>query len=262
MSTINKEKMLELIHADRLITRNFNESRIKEACYEASTSCDFFEITVKEAKKVTVAEGDCFILRPNNQVVCVTKEYFNIPKDMIARVFLVGHYFSLGIAPVSTYADPGFKGRLGIVLSNTSKNYIKISPNEQIAKIEFATMSAPSHEGYVGQHGGEVTTWPFRSELIASKELLASKNINPDSSEELDKIYGVTLRRTINEARKSYLIFGITNVISIFIPLFTVWGIHEKWNFSSPVMSIAIGVATGIIANYLFYILQKGKAPR
>ena len=169
MSTINKDEILRLIRINSLITRNFDELRIKEACYEASTSYDFFEITEKEAKKVTVADGDCFILRPNNQVVCVTKEYFDIPKNMIARVFLVGHYFSLGIAPVSTYADPGFKGRLGIVLTNTSKNYIKISPNEQIAKIEFATMSAPSHEGSVGHMAGKSQHGLFEANLLRTK---------------------------------------------------------------------------------------------
>ena len=240
MSTMNKKRIKELAIAGKLIKSGFDESKIKEACYEASTSNDFFEITSSGTKKIIIADGDHYLLRPNNQVVCVTSEYFDIPLNAIARIFLVGHYFALGVAPVNTYADPGFKGRLGIILSNTSRNYLKIGPNERIAKMEFATMQEPSEEGYVGQHGGDVTTWPFRADLIADEHYLKLKHINPDSPEELERIYGKTLKTTIFGAKRFPWHLGIATLLASILPMLAIWGLQEKWNYSSPVTSVRL----------------------
>lgn len=258
MSTMNKSKIKELTAAGKLINRHFDETKIKEACYEASASNDFFEITAEGAKKVIISDGEHFVLRPNNQVVCVTREYFDIPLDVIARIFLVGHYFALGIAPVNTYADPGFKGRLGIILSNTSRNYLKISPNERIAKIEFDTMQEPSEEGYVGQHGGEVTTWPFRHDLVADAAFLSQKGIKLDSKGEIEKIYGKVLMKTIFGTRHFYKFLGVATLVSTITPLIAIWGLSGHWDFSSPIVSFGIGVITGIVANAIFYLVSKG----
>lgn len=257
MSTMNKKKIKDLVLSGYLIKQHFDEAKIKEACYEASTSNDFFEISAEGTKKITISDNDYYILRPNNQVVCVTSEYFDIPLNVIARIFLTGHYFALGIAPVNTYADPGFKGRLGIVFSNTSRNYIKIAPNERIIKIEFVTMQEPSEEGYVGQHGGDVTTWPFRRDLVADGDFLGKRNICPESPGEIEKIYGKVLKDTIFSAKKFYPRLAITTVISTLTPLVTVWGLSENWDFSSPALTLAIGIIIGIVSNTIFYFFTK-----
>jgi len=257
MSTMNKGKIKDLVRAGNLIKQHFDEANIKEACYEASTSNDFFEITANGTEKIVIPDNNYYILRPNNQVVCVTREYFDIPLNVIARIFLTGHYFALGIAPVNTYADPGFKGRLGIIFSNTSRNYIKIAPHERIIKIEFATMQEPSEEGYVGQHGGDVTTWPFRRDLVADADFLEGRNICPESPEEIEKIYGKVLKNTIFSAKKFYPRLGIATAISTIIPLITVWGLSQNWDFSSPALTLALGIMIGIVSNTIFYFFTK-----
>lgn len=257
MSTMNKRKIKELVSDGGLIVNGFDESNIKEACYEASTSNDFFEIYPEGTKKIFVPDGEEYVLRPNNQVVCVTKEYFDIPLDRVARVVLKGHYFSLGIAPVNTYADPGFKGRLGIIFSNTSRNYIKIGPNDKIVKIEFASMIEPCETGYVGQHGGDVTIWPFRADLIADEQYLKRKNINPTSAEELERIYGKLLKSTIYSSKRFGLNLGIATLLATILPLTAIWGLTDKWDFSSPALMLGIGVVTGIIANTIFLFFTK-----
>ncbi len=52
-----------------------------------------------------------------------------------------GSLFSIGLSHVATYADPGFKGNLGIVTQNLSDKYIVPPPGEQIAKIDFTQLS-------------------------------------------------------------------------------------------------------------------------
>lgn len=258
MSTLNQELIVEKVNSINLINKqNYDETRIKQACYEARVSNDFFEIVNDHEVKRTIKDGEAYILRPNNQVVCVTKEYFNIPNNMIARIVLKGDYFSLGIAPVNTYADPGFKGRLGIVLSNTSRNYIKLKPGDPLTKIEFSTLTADCTEGYVGQHGGDVTTWPVRGDLIASDDELKKININKNSNDEIKKIYGDTLAKTIADIHKTKRDFVISAIISTVLPLMAIWGVYEKWSIASPILSTVIGLVTGLASNYIYNKFSK-----
>ncbi len=257
MSTLIRKNIEERVEKGQLITNNYNSNQIKEACYEAVISNDFFKISNMSAMLEHIENGDYYILRPNNQVVCITKEYFEIPLDLIARVLLVGHYFSLGIAPVNTYADPGFKGRLGIVLTNTSSNYLKIIPGEPIVKIEFSSFTESCENGYVGQHGGEVKIWPFRHDLIVNNKDFKIKNIDPGSDSELEMIYGATLKNTINEAKKTKLYFFVSVLISTMLPLLVIWGIQEKFGLTSPVFGAIISIVTGIVSNILFHLFIK-----
>jgi dCTP deaminase len=258
MSTLNRRMIENLATAGKLIKEGFCDKNIREACYEASTSNDFFEISETGARKINIADGNHYILRPNTQVVCVTKEYFDIPLDNIARILLLGHFFSLGVAPVNTYADPGFKGRLGIVLSNTSRNYLKIGTNERIAKIEFATMLEACAEGYTGQHGGDVSTWPFRADMIADKPFLLQSGIDPNSPTEIERIYGPDLKNVIFGIRKFSWQLGIATLLSSVLPVIAIWGIKEQWNFSSPILILAIGIITGVVSNWIFHCAVKG----
>jgi dCTP deaminase len=69
---------------------------------------------------------------------------------------------------VSTYADPGFRGQLGVVLRNISPNYLKIRPGMSIAKIEFERLHAPVEQTYAGQHGYGTGIWPIARDMILS----------------------------------------------------------------------------------------------
>jgi deoxycytidine triphosphate deaminase len=252
MGIINETKISEFISNGKLITRGFEKTMLKEVCYNARTSNKYFEFdNIGNSKVINIEDGKYFILRPQNQVVCVTKEYFSIPMNMIARIFLIGDYFSLGIAPVNTIADPGFKGFLGIVLTNTSKNYIKIFSNTPIAKIEFSFLQERSLNEYVGQYGGELKIWPFRKDLIADDDELKNHNIVPGSDAENQLIYGNTLASTINKARNIFKIFAITSSISALVPVLLIWGINQKFDKSSPILSIFIGVFAGVISNLI-----------
>lgn len=259
MSTLNQQEIISRINNHEIIIENYDSNRIKEVCYEARTSNDFFELVDHEARKKFVSNDDFYVLRPNCQVVCVTKEYFDIPLNLIGRVLLVGHFFSLGIAPVNTYADPGFKGRLGIVLSNTSSDYIKIETNTPIAKIEFSTLTQSSEYGYVGQHGGDVKIWPYRKDLIATEEELKMKKIDTNGDAEIERIYGTLLTKTIIDVRKSKLYFFVSTTISSLLPLVIMWGIIAKWNQASPFLSAIIGLFTGLISNVIFSFIYNRK---
>lgn len=256
MHTFTKEQIEIEVKRNHLIESNYDVNQIKECCYLARTSERFFDLTNQEAKRIDLDGNDYFVLRPNNSVVCKTFEKFNIPNNVLARVILTGHYFSLGIAPVCTYADPGFSGYLGIVLTNTSKNYLIIKIHEPLVKIEFSYISGESRP-YEGQHGGDLEVWPYRKHLIATKEQLINKGIIENSLSELKRVYGDDVAETIYELRttKKYIAAFVT--LCAVVPLFLVWGINYKFNMNSPHLSALIGIATGVVGNIIFFLVLK-----
>ena len=255
VGTIDKSKIVKLVKKNTLITKGFREDGLKEACYLSHTSNEFFEIK-DDSRLVNVSNDNYFILKPNNSVVCKTAERFQIPTNMIARVLLTGHYFSIGISPVNTYADPGFDGHLGIILTNTSKNYIKIYPNVALAKIEFAYINGES-DPYVGQHGGDLTTWPLRNDLILSEGELSDKNIDVNSISEVKEVHGLAIANMIDDLQKSRKYLYIFTAICAALPIIIIWGIQSSFDLSSPFLSAIVGVGSGLIANYIFKLSTK-----
>ena len=124
----------------------------------------YYDLTEGD-KRIDAADHGTVLIKPSHRVVLITLEEVDIPGNMIARVISKGSLFSLGLSPVSTYADPGFAGNLGIVTQNLSDKYIQIPIGEPIAKIEFSTLSSVVTRPYRGQHGFQTKIWPIRHEL-------------------------------------------------------------------------------------------------
>jgi len=152
-----------------LIEENYDPKRVKQACYELRCGTIFYRQSEKY-KRFVVEEGGNIVIKPGDTLVIITYESLKLPADIIGRIFTKGVLFSLGIVPVKTYADPGFSGRLGIVMSNISGNYIKLSPGEPIAKIEFSRLQYPVTKPYDGQHGYQTEIWPLRLDLLMTEE--------------------------------------------------------------------------------------------
>jgi dCTP deaminase len=138
VGTINDEMIRSECAKKNLISKNFKPENITEACYELSASNIYYDLSNNYQRIDIKAENYPYILiKPKQSIVVITKEELNIPANVIGRVLTKGKLFSIGLMPVNTYADPGFKGNLGIILHNNSLKYLKISEDELIAKIEF-----------------------------------------------------------------------------------------------------------------------------
>src|SRR4051812_16795201 len=104
IGTLNDEDIEALARAERLITSEFEEGCIRQACYELRASDTFWDLTLADEDKRLV-QGDGFLLGPKRSVVCITKESLSLPSDVLGRVLTKGQLFSIGILPVNTYAD-------------------------------------------------------------------------------------------------------------------------------------------------------------
>src|SRR5690606_30072793 len=132
-----------------LITEEFEEKNIKQSCYELRASNIYYDINSAD-RKIELKEDEYILIKPKALVVIMTYETLEMPANILGRILTKGKLFSVGLLPVNTYADPGFSGRLGIVFSNLSNNYIKITPKESIAKIEFSKLENNVERPYHG----------------------------------------------------------------------------------------------------------------
>lgn len=236
---------------EELFNENFDRKSAIQSHYECSIGARLDWPGKEEALRTQeLTEVETFILRPFETVVVCTNESFLIPHDCVARFLLKGKFFGIGIAPINTYADAGFDGRMSIVLNNSSHRHIKISRGDKIAKVEFEKLSQKVDKPYNGQHGYGTEEWIYAAKFVASNEDLKNKKINPFSNSELAASYGDPI------ADMHYKITYYTTVIWIQMALFlgililalTILG-------DSSTKAIFIGIAANLITGVVVKIL-------
>ena len=143
----------------------FHQSGLGGASYELRCSSIYYDLTEGGIKIDAKPYGNKIIIKPKHTIVIITEESLKIPSDLTAHIISKGSLFSIGLSPVSTYADPGFTGQLGLVTTNTSEKYIVLDTEQSVAKIHFTQLSSNSTVAYTGQHGYQTRLWPIRTDL-------------------------------------------------------------------------------------------------
>lgn len=182
-----------------LISANFDNASVHQACYELRAGNIYYELDKVDANTTPtrheLKNGEYILLKPKQIVTVITHETLRLPDNVLGRVLTKGQLFSIGILPVNTYADPGFEGRLGIVLVNVSNNYIKIEQGQPIAKIEFSKLRQPVTAPYTGQHGYQTSMWPIPHHLLLSDEEAKKDARVLSDIEELELSHGKNIAR-------------------------------------------------------------------
>ncbi len=246
--TLVDSEVRALAESGRLITKGFDSDRLKQACYELRASPIYYDLSSDEPESRRDAgseHGSYILLKPRHSVAVIVKEEIDLPDSMLGRILAKGSLFSLGIVPVNTYADPGFSGRLGIVLTNTSNNYIRIQDGEPIAKIEFSRLSGPVAKAYSGQHGYETKIWPFRKELILSAEDLAKDPRVGRAWQEFGSIHGPYVKTVLDRVFRYERLLLIVTLLAFAIGIWV-----TKFGSGNPA-AVLVGAMTGIVVNLL-----------
>lgn len=179
------------------LVRNGTTTQLGPACYELRMGTVYYDLTEGD-RRIDVAANGTVLIKPGHRVVLITLEELVIPHDVIARVTSKGSLFSIGLSPVSTYADPGFSGNLGIVTQNLSDKFIELPVGESISKVDFSMLSSNALRPYRGQHGFQTQIWPIRHQLQKTYEEL--KNDPRVQSEEVES-YKILPRATVSALR-------------------------------------------------------------
>lgn len=251
IGTLNDDEIKSMCDQGWLIEDSFESNRIKQACYELRCGDVYYDLA-NGNKRCVIESGNNLLLKPKQTLVVITMESLRLPADVLGRILTKGVLFSIGILPVNTYADPGFSGRLGIVLHNLSNDYLRITPGDAIAKIEFSRLHAPVSRPYSGQHGYQTEIWPIRADMILSKADIKCDPRIGSPDEELEYAYGTDLARVIKR------VFGYERRLLLFAGIYFLFmiiliGLMSGTNWISNTAAIIIGVGSNILTSFIFW---------
>lgn len=249
--TLSDRHILTLCKKGKLISGNFNDQNIKQACYELCASNIYWDLSEEEEnRKKKLNSGEYILIKPKQLLVIITHETLCLPPNILGRILTKGKLFSIGLLPVNTYADPGFEGNLGIVFFNLSNNYLKIYPGESIAKIEFSKLQHAVLETYRGQHGYQTKIWPIPSDMILTKEEKNNDSRIKSIQGELKDSYGEDIALLTEKVfgYGVYLIYATVAYITFSMILLSVL-IYKGYSVSifSPFAAVILGVVSNII---------------
>jgi dCTP deaminase len=229
IGTLPDKDILSMCSEGTLIEESFDPRRIKQACYELRCGNIYYDV-IQETKRYVVPEGENILLKPKQTIVIITMESLRLPPD--------------------TYADPGFSGRLGIVLHNLSNNYLKITPGDAIAKIEFSRLESAVIRPYEGQHGYQTDIWPIRNDMILDKNEIKLDYRIKSPHEELDRAYGNDLAKVIKRVfgyERKLLLFSSVYFLIMLILI----GFMSGTNWLNTTIALIIGVGSNIITTII-----------
>lgn len=158
-----------LIDKKHLILENFDKSQLSGCCYEfrvgdVSYSYDY------ENKTTRQSVADTHTINPFETLTIITMEKVELDFSQFLILFSKGSLFSVGLTPVSTAADPGFRGYLGITMTNLSTRPIEFKKGDGFVKGYFLNMGQNVSKHYVGQHGDAKMSWPYPSQFHTEPE--------------------------------------------------------------------------------------------
>lgn len=249
IGTLCDDEIIALCEKGILIESNYSKKRVRQACYELRCGNVYYDLN-QGNKRYDVNKQEFILLKPKQTLVVITLESLRLAPDMLGRILTKGMLFSIGILPVNTYADPGFSGRLGIVMHNLSNSYIKISPGEAIAKIEFSRLENLVSHPYEGQHGYQTEIWPLRTDMILNENEKKSDSRIGQSYEELERAYGPELGKVIKRVfgfERRLLLFAASYFLIIILLIAIMSG--TNW------INTTVAVVIGIIANIVTFII-------
>ncbi len=120
---------------------------------------------------VSVADGEPFIMHPQELVLAATIEEISLPADVLGRLEGRSSLGRLGIIVHGTAPlfFPGFTGRAVMELGNIGPMPVALYPGMRICAFTFERLSSPSSRPYAGKYSGQ--QGPVGSRLQSDDEM-------------------------------------------------------------------------------------------
>lgn len=149
--TIVDDEIQALVGSKSLIT-DFDAKNLINCRYNLRAAQAFLP---KTGEEVIVGKGrinrykkrDCWVIKPSETMVIMTKEKVKIPLDMYASYSQLDRLARKGLMLVNvSIVEPGYEGPLSCFLVNFSRDSIDLYPEDDIAKICFHKLTkAPAN---------------------------------------------------------------------------------------------------------------------
>lgn len=117
--------------------------------------------------EIITKNNEAFTLHPGEFILAMTKEYLEMPDDLMGRLEGRSSIGRLGIVVHSTAAtiDPGFRGNITLELANMGRIPVMLYPGMRICSLSFEELTSAAevpyykkkHAKYVGQKKPEAS---------------------------------------------------------------------------------------------------------
>jgi len=101
-------------------------------------------------KKIVVKSGEPLIVHPREFVLGTTREWVELPSDLVGRLEGKSSLGRIGLVIHSTagYVDPGFAGQLTLEISNLANLPIALYSGMKICQFSLQQMTSPAQYPY------------------------------------------------------------------------------------------------------------------
>ena len=113
--------------------------------------------TEAATERITIDDGEAFVLHPGDFALGATLETVRVPNDLVARVEGRSSLGRLAIVVHATagFIDPGFEGQITLELSNLGRCAVKLYPGMRISQVVFHTLTSPAERPYGPARGSK-----------------------------------------------------------------------------------------------------------
>jgi len=150
MAFLGSESLKELLSKSPIIldeagSNCYDENRIEQACYALSLGVEVYRTDNKDRKIENLTETNRTVeINPGQFALLMTKEFVNIPQDMLAFISIKAKNKLKGLVNVSGFhVDPGFKGRLLFSVYNAGSSTITLQTGNPYFLIWFTKLDRP-----------------------------------------------------------------------------------------------------------------------
>ena len=101
-------------------------------------------------EKISIPDGQTFVLHPGEFVLGTTYERVVIPADLVAKVEGRSSLGRLAVVVHATagFVDPGFEGHITLELSNLGRVPVALHPKMRVSQIALHQMTGPAARPY------------------------------------------------------------------------------------------------------------------
>jgi len=134
------------MHSSLLLIEPFDESNLRGSSYDLTVGEEYyigedFALSKLSTEKLRVKQS--VTIPPHAVCFILTEEHIQLPKDVTAKVSLrMTHIYAGMVLTSQPPFDPGYKGRVVVMLHNLSSEPFHLKRGDRLATIEFARLLA------------------------------------------------------------------------------------------------------------------------
>lgn len=127
-----------------------DETQVGSFAIDLRLGTQFLQFPPAASRPQTVALGESLAVPPGATLLAVTLEYVHMPQDLAGFLFPRSSWDKLGLSLTPNTIDPGFHGKLTLVLRNAGSVPVVLHPGLRIIRLCLAHLSRPPAGEYVG----------------------------------------------------------------------------------------------------------------